>query len=362
MTRSLANLVSLTFYVYGLPIFSYDHLFVYEFMFDLLAAVQQRRVVIENNHGEKLSGILHETGSKQLVIVCHGFQSSKERIPMVNLASALEKEGISAFRFDFAGNGESEGLFQYGNYRREAEDLRAVVQYFRGENRVISAVIGHSKGSSKGVNIHNDNFLFEIEILLIDEEMFSHLKWNHLDYGSLEKRANLIQDYFAGGNVVLLYASKYNDVHTVVNISGRFNLEKGMEGRLGKDFLLRLQQHGYIDVFNRKGKFEYRVTEESLKDRLTTDTCEACLSIQQDCRVLTVHGSMDKIVPVEDALEFVKFIPNHKLHIIKGANHEYTSHQGELTSVVLDFLRESFNVEKDMPKLLLKDHSFRSRL
>ncbi|KAJ6382698.1 hypothetical protein OIU77_031180 [Salix suchowensis] len=275
-----------------------------------ILAVQQRRVVIENNHGEKLSGILHETGSKQLVIVCHGFQSSKERIPMVNLAAALKKEGISAFRFDFAGNGESEGLFQYGNYRREAEDLRAVVQYFRGENHVISAVIGHSKG----------------------------------------------------GNVVLLYASKYNDVHTVVNISGRFNLEKGMEGRLGKDFLLRLQQHGYIDVFNRKGKFEYRVTEESLKDRLTTDTRAACLLIQQECRVLTVHGSMDKIVPVEDALEFAKFIPNHKLHIIKGADHEYTSHQGELTSVVLDFLRESCNAEKDMLKLLLKDHSFRSRL
>lgn len=273
-------------------------------------AAQQQRVVVENYHGEKLSGILHETGSKQLVIVCHGFQSSKERIPMVNLAAALEKEGISAFRFDFAGNGESEGSFQYGNYRREAEDLRAVVQHFHGENRVISAVIGHSKG----------------------------------------------------GNVVLLYASKYNDVHTVVNISGRFNLEKGMEGRLGKDFLLRLKQHGYIDVFNRKGKFEYRVTEESLKDRLTTDIHAACLLIQQECRVLTVHGSMDKFVPAEDALEFAKFIPNHKLHIIKGANHEYTSHQGELTSVVLDFLRENFNAEKDMPELPLKDHSFRSRL
>lgn len=220
------------------------------------------------------------------------------------------EEGISAFRFDFAGNGESEGSFQYGNYRREAEDLRAVVQHFRRENRVISAVIGHSKG----------------------------------------------------GNVVLLYASKYNDVHTVVNISGRFNLEKGMEGRLGKDFLLRLKQHGYIDVFNRKGKYEYRVTEESLKDRLTTDNHAVCLLIQQECRVLTVHGSMDKIVPAEDALEFAKFIPNHKLHIIRGANHEYTSHQGELTSVVLDFLRENFDAEKDMPKLPLKDHSFRSRL
>lgn len=29
----------------------------------------------------------------------------QERIPMVNLAAALEKEGISAFHFDFAGNG-----------------------------------------------------------------------------------------------------------------------------------------------------------------------------------------------------------------------------------------------------------------
>lgn len=42
---------------------------------------------------------------------------------------------------------ESEGLFQYGNYKREAEDLRAVVQHFSGENRVIGGIIGHSKGA-----------------------------------------------------------------------------------------------------------------------------------------------------------------------------------------------------------------------
>uniref|UniRef100_A0A2P2KW83 Serine aminopeptidase S33 domain-containing protein n=2 Tax=Rhizophora mucronata TaxID=61149 RepID=A0A2P2KW83_RHIMU len=107
---------------------------------------KQRKVIVGNKHGEKLVGILHETGSKELVVVCHGFQSRKERIPMVALAVALEQEGISAFRFDFAGNGESEGLFQYGNYCREAEDLRSVVQHFCGEKRVITAVIGHSKG------------------------------------------------------------------------------------------------------------------------------------------------------------------------------------------------------------------------
>lgn len=43
---------------------------------------------------------------------------------------------------------ESEGSFQYGNYRREAEDLRAVVQHFCEKKRVITAILGHSKGGA----------------------------------------------------------------------------------------------------------------------------------------------------------------------------------------------------------------------
>ncbi|OMO86556.1 hypothetical protein COLO4_21072 [Corchorus olitorius] len=238
--------------------------------------------------GNKAAATNSTAGSKDVVIICHGFQSIKERIPMVSIANVLERQGISAFRFDFAGNGESEGSFMYGNYRREAEDLRAVVQHFCNLDRPVTAIIGHSKG----------------------------------------------------GNVVLLYASKYNDVPTVISISGRFNLEKGMEGRLGKDFLQKIKQNGFIDVFNRKGKFEYRVTQESLMDRLSTDTRAACLLIDQNCRVLIIHGSMDKIVPAKDALEFARFIRNHKLHIVEGADHEYTSHQDELTKIVLDFVRE----------------------
>lgn len=36
------------------------------------------------------------------------------------------------------------------------------------------------------------------------------------------------------------------------------------------------------------GKFEYRVTEESLMDRLTTNTLEACLSIHENCRSIII--------------------------------------------------------------------------
>ncbi|KAG5232550.1 esterase/lipase/thioesterase [Salix suchowensis] len=80
--------------------------------------------------------------------LCHGLSSTKEDDVMVNLAKALEKEGISVFRLDFAGNGESEGSFSFGNYRREADDLRAVIEHFRRAtpSRGVSAILGHSKG------------------------------------------------------------------------------------------------------------------------------------------------------------------------------------------------------------------------
>lgn len=60
-------------------------------------------------------------------------------------------------------------------------------------------------------------------------------------------------------------------------------------------------------------------------------------------RVLTVHGSADEIIPVEDAFEFSKIIANHKLHIVEEADHCYTKHQAELSSVVLPFIKELLN-------------------
>ena len=60
-------------------------------------------------------------------------------------------------------------------------------------------------------------------------------------------------------------------------------------------------------------------------------------------RVLIVHGSADTVIPVEDAFEFAKIMPNHKLHIIEGADHPYTNHQAELASVVVNFIKENLH-------------------
>lgn len=242
-------------------------------------------------------GLLHETGSKEIVVLCHGFQSTKEDRTMVTLAHALEKEGISTFRFDFSGNGESEGQFEFGNYFKEVDDLHSVIQHFRGVNRAVPAIVGHSKG----------------------------------------------------GNVVLLYASKYHDIHNVVNVSGRYNLKAGIEERFGKDFMERIRKEGYFDVKNKAGNVECRITLESLMDRLNIDMHEECLKIDKECRVLTIHGTADQVIPVEDAFEFDKIIPNHKLQIVEGADHSYIEHQTELASIVVSFVKTALQEDKIAP-------------
>ena len=53
--------------------------------------------------------------------------------------------------------------------------------------------------------------------------------------------------------MVLLYASKYHDVHRVINVSGRYKTEGGVEERLGKGYLQKVKEDGFIDVKARTG-------------------------------------------------------------------------------------------------------------
>ncbi|XP_028195844.1 uncharacterized protein LOC114380913 isoform X5 [Glycine soja] len=223
------------------------------------ASFQQQKFIIPNKYGYKLVGILHESGTKEIVLLCHGGRASKENFIMTNLAAALENAGISSFRFDFTGNGESEGSFEIGGFWREADDIHAVAQHFQEANRTVIAIVGHSKGA----------------------------------------------------NAALLYASKYHDIKTIVNLSGCHDLKVGLENRFGKDFLERLRKEGFIEF-----------------------------------KAESVHGSADIQIPVVAAHELAKILPNHKLHIIEGADHVYTDHQAELASVVLNFIKETLKLDK----------------
>lgn len=84
----------------------------------------------------------------------------------------------------------------------------------------------------------------------------------------------LLHNVTAGGDEVLLYASKYGDVRTVVNVSGRYDLNGGLELRLGKNFMEVIKKQGYIDIKDKTGidilnlcvcqipKFVYKARED----------------------------------------------------------------------------------------------------
>lgn len=211
---------------------------------------------------------------------------------MINIAMALADHGITGFRFDFSGNGESEGSFN-STFTSEVDDVRSVVKYFTEAKRTTIAVIGHSKGAK----------------------------------------------------VALLYASKYHDIHAVVSISSLYDNVAAVEKWVGKDFRERIENDGYIEMVQKNGS--YRISQEALKELLDVKMDEIGPSIDNKCKVLTVHGSADEANPVEDAYKFPNVIANHRLEIIQGADHNYSSHQNQLVSVVLSFIKEVVQAASD---------------
>ncbi len=59
-----------------------------------------------------------------------------------------------------------------------------------------------------------------------------------------------------------------------------------------------------------------------MHDRMTLDMDPHSRAIKRS-RVLTIHGSADATIPVEDAHSFHARIPNSALCIVDGADHNY---------------------------------------
>ena len=52
---------------------------------------------------------------------------------------------------------------------------------------------------------------------------------------------------------MVLYASLHHDIKTVVNVSGRCKMDRGIEERLGKDYLERAKKDGLINIKSKTG-------------------------------------------------------------------------------------------------------------
>ena len=109
------------------------------------------KISIKNSKGKKLYGTIHcsETAKpKKAIIVCHGFVSNRVSKWKRDLCTKLAAKGYLAIRFDFTGNGESEGEIQDGTYSQEIDDLRKFIHFVKKKGCERVGIIGHSMGGA----------------------------------------------------------------------------------------------------------------------------------------------------------------------------------------------------------------------
>ena len=118
-----------------------------------LTGCQAQKAIIRGPEGEiayKVTlpeGFDPTTDQCPMVILMHGIFSSKDFIPMPQLAKGLAEAGIASIRFDFDGHGKSDGRKQDMTIEKELADARAVWDYVQSLPYVnCVGLLGHSQG------------------------------------------------------------------------------------------------------------------------------------------------------------------------------------------------------------------------
>ncbi len=91
----------------------------------------EEKVSFHNSQKEKIIGYLHipdKTNNKGIVLA-HCFTCSNHIKIIREICDSISKEGFLVLRFDFSGNGESEGKFEDATYSKEIKDLENAVSF-----------------------------------------------------------------------------------------------------------------------------------------------------------------------------------------------------------------------------------------
>ena len=222
--------------------------------------------------GRKLCGVLSNPTpnlTKSIIILAHGFASKKDRRSYLDLEKRFNGQGITVFRFDFHGHGESEGKFEELTISQAADDALSAIQFIKNKRYHKIALVGCS----------------------------------------------------FGGMASILAAAKSKDLMTLA-------LKAPVSDYLGK--ITADISHYPIKEWKEKGFIYYiNTTREKLKLNYSFfENAEKVNAYEEAAKILIptfiVHGDKDKNVPVEQSKTLAKAIKNSKLEIITGADHFFS--------------------------------------
>ncbi len=244
-----------------------------------------QKLFFQNSNGLKLCGVLSNPAddvATPIMILCHGFTTSKDNRTNTTLERLLNEKGIATFRFDFFGHGESEGKFEEITISEAVDDILRAIEYLKG--------LGYSK-----IGLFGSSF---------------------------------------GGTASIIAASMTKDLRVLVLKSPVSNyLERESSRGSGKE-REEWKNKGHKIHIDSKGK-QRRLNYTFFEDFAKNDGYKAAEKIT--IPALIVHGDADTSVPVEQSVKLSKILSNGKLETIQGAEH-YQKH----LDLIVDFIAAGF--------------------
>lgn len=246
------------------------------------------KLTIKNSFGEKLAGVFYPVNnSKKLIIFCHGRLCTKDEHFYPELCKKLNEDGFNVYRFDFSGNGESEGDFMECTITKDVEDIKSVIEYFKAKGFKIYCLIGHSQGAVE----------------------------------------------------VLLHQSKYNSAKCVIDISGVVDQ---------RDSTIRKYSKEQVDEINKKGfttiKYEeklFKISKKYFYDRAGYGDIRAEVK-KVNVPILVLHGIEDEDINYINGEKMKKILKKKdKFIAVEGASHFYINpkHRKVLFDSIIKWLK-----------------------
>jgi esterase/lipase len=241
-----------------------------------------------NQRGEKLAGSLHQPEQHDGcgVVFGHCFTCTRHTRIIREICDALAAENFMALRFDFSGNGQSEGEFSKSTYSKQIAEMEeaAGVILRKGVRRL--GLAGHSMGAV----------------------------------------------------IAVLTAARIETVKAVCALAGRLS-GLNTSNFFSRNQLKELEDTGKL-AFTSRGR-SLQLSTTFFADAKQYDLAGTVKSLKRP--LMVVHGDADEIIPVKEAYLAKTLNPEHmELAVISGADHMFSNevHRSQIVKLVVKWFKE----------------------